>query len=253
MSPTGYGIFLLCVTLACYIQNLTGFAFGLVLLGLTGVLHLGNIPDMTNVVSVLVLVNAVVLFSSQRPSFERAVLAPTLLMSLVGVLLGALLLNWLSDNILVALRLLLGLTILACAGVLLLPASALKQRSGTASFAGFGLLGGLLGGLFSTAGPPLVFHFYRQPFAPRQIREALVLIFAVNAVLRLSLMVADGRVALNVLWLSLLAAPVVLVQTRWMAGRPPRWDAATVKRIVAGLLAAIGLGLAGPAGRSLFS
>ena len=33
---------------------------------------------------------------------------------------------------------------------------------------------GLLGGLFSAGGPPLVYHFYRQPMAMEALRATLV-------------------------------------------------------------------------------
>lgn len=253
MSVGDFAFFLACVAVAGYVQNLTGFAFGLVLLGLTGVAHVGSIADVANVVSVLALVNAATWFHASRPQIDASLIKPTLAASLAGVVLGAWLLGWLSDNILVGLRLLLGLTIIGCALVLVMPAGALKQRSSTGSFAAFGLLGGLLGGLFSTAGPPLVFHFYRQPLPQRLVRDSLILIFAINGIVRLALLLADGRVALDVLWLSLLALPAVMLQTRWMARRPPRWHAAAIKRIVAALLVLIGAGLAGPAGRALLA
>lgn len=253
MTALDYLIFLAAVAAAGYIQNLTGFAFGLVLLGLTGLAHVGSIADTANVVSVLALINAAMLFHTHRPQFDTSLIKPTLAMSLVGVLLGSLLLNWLSDNVLTGLRLLLGVTIVACAAVLVLPAGSLRTRSSTASFASYGLIGGLLGGLFSTAGPPLVFHFYRQPLPQRLVRDSLVLIFAINGVLRLGLMLAEGRVSLNVLWLSAVGIPLVLLQTRWMAQRPARWSPAAVKKIVAVLLVLIGAGLAGPALRALLS
>ena len=46
---------------------------------------------------------------------------------------------------------------------------------------------GVMGGMFSTAGPPLVYHFYRQPMSLVMVRETLVTVFAVNAVVRIGL------------------------------------------------------------------
>lgn len=243
MTALQHATYLVCVVIAGYVQNLTGFAFGLVLLGLAGLTQAAALPDVTNVVSVLTLVNAIGLFRASRPQFERAVMPPTLGASLVGVLLGVLLLNWLSDNVVVGLKLLLGVTILACAGVLLTNAAARTTRSSNASFAAVGLVSGLLGGLFSTAGPPLVYHFYRQPMALRAIRDALVTVFAVNAVLRLTLMIGAGRFGRDALWLSLEAVPLVLLQTHWMSRRPPGWHPRTVKIVVCVLLVLVAAGL----------
>ena len=99
------------------------------LLGLVGLLDLASLADVTNVASVLTLVNAFALFRSARPQFDREVMAPTLVASLPGVLLGVTLLSWLSDNVMVALRLLLGVTIVGCTIVLVLGASSATRRS----------------------------------------------------------------------------------------------------------------------------
>lgn len=246
MSLAQHAAFIACVAVAGFVQNLTGFAFSLLLLGLVGMFQVASISDASNVASILTLVNAAVLFRASAPRVERTVVPPTLAASLVGVLAGVLLLNWLSDNVMAGLRLLLGATIIGCAVILLVQARSLPTRSRTASFVAVGLGAGVLGGLFSTAGPPLVFHFYRQPLAARTIRDSLVAIFAANALVRLALMLGTGRVGTGTLWLCAEAAPVVLAQTWWMARRPPAWSARAVKRIVCGLLLLVGAMLVVP-------
>jgi uncharacterized membrane protein YfcA len=253
MTLAQHALFLLCVALACYVQNLTGFAFGLVLLGLAGLLSLASMTDVANVVSVLALLNALMLFRTSPPVFERRVMLPTLGTSLLGVVAGVLLLNWLSDNVVAALSLLLGVTIAGCALILVQDAAVRAQRSPGWTFAATGLLSGLLGGLFSTAGPPLVYHFYRQPMALPVIRDALVGVFAVNGVLRLAMMVAGGRFSVSALWLCVEAAPLVLLMTRWMARRPPPLQPRTVRRVVCVLLLLVSAGLVVPAVRMLFA
>ena len=243
MTLSQHLLFLLCAAIAGYVQNLTGFAFGLVLLGLVGLLGVASIADVANVVSLLTLVNAAVLLYATRPKFETRILLPTLAASQVGVVAGALLVNWLSSGLVVALSLLLGLTIVACAALLARTAQALAQRSSTTSFVAVGVVSGVLGGLFSTAGPPLVYHLYRQPLPQRTIRDTLVAVFAANAVLRLGMMLPTGHVSSNALLLSLETVPLVLLQTWWMARHPPGLKPASVKRIVCLLLALVGLGL----------
>jgi len=230
-------LFLSCAAIAGYIQNLTGFAFGLILLGLVGLLGVASITDVANVVGVLTLVNAAVLFATTRPRFEAGILWPTLMASLVGVGAGGLLVNWLSSSLVLTLTLLLGLTIIGCAIMLARTATALARRSSTTSFIATGAISGVLGGLFSTAGPPLVYHLYRQPIPLRAIRDTLVAIFAANAVLRLCMMVPTGHVSRTAVMLSLETVPLVLLQTYWMARHPSRLQPAMVKRIVCVLLA----------------
>jgi hypothetical protein len=251
MSAAHHLLFLAFVALATYVQNLTGFAFGLILLGLVGLLHLAPLPDVVNVVSVLALMNAVMVLVTTRPRLERRTLLPTISASLVGVVLGVALLTWLSDNVVVGLRLLLGLTIIASAVLLVRHAVAQKQPSSRASFCAVGLVAGVMGGLFSTAGPPLVYHYYRQPMPMADVRGALVAVFGANALLRLALQAGTGRLSGEALWMSLEAAPVVLT-LGWLAVyRPSRWSMEAVRRNPAAQLVVVGLGLVIPAGRAL--
>jgi len=66
MSIYQHLLFLACVALATYAQTMTGFAFGLVLLGLSGVFQLASVSEVANVVSVLSLVNAGVTLLSAK-------------------------------------------------------------------------------------------------------------------------------------------------------------------------------------------
>ena len=44
-----------------------------------------------------------------------------------------------------------------------------------------GVCGGLFSGLFSLAGPPLVYQFYRQEMSLKTIRYSLIFLFAISA------------------------------------------------------------------------
>lgn len=243
MTPTQHLLFAACAVVAGYVQNLTGFAFGLILLGMVGLMNIAPITDVANVCSILALVNAAMFFYTARPKFEMRVIGPTLASSLVGVVMGVLLLNWLDDSVVHILSLLLGVTIVACAAMLANNGAALAERSPTSSFVAVGALAGVLGGLFSTAGPPLVYHFYRQPIAHRKILEGLIAIFAANALLRLAIMLPTGRFSVNALLLSLEIVPLILLQTYWMARKPTAMRKSTLRMVVCVILALIGVGL----------
>lgn len=247
MSPTQHLLYFGFVALASYVQNLTGFAFGLILLGLAGLWNVGSLPDVSNAVSVVALVNVAMLGRPPEARVELRMLAPTLVASLPGVVCGVLLLNWLSDNVVTVLRILLGATIFSCAVLLAIRARPLARRSGPWSFASIGLLSGVLGGLFATSGPPLAYHFYRQPLPLAAIRSSLVTIFAVGSGLRLAMMAATGRITMDALWMTLEALPVVIFIGWHARRRPLAASLDTARRIVSLLLAGAGLGILVPA------
>jgi uncharacterized membrane protein YfcA len=245
-------LFVVCVALATFTQSLTGFAFGLVLLGLVAVFHLAPLPVAANVVTVMVLANAALLVRGV-PALPRRVMAPAFGSSLVGVALGACLLAWLSDNAIGVVRVALGLAILACSVLLVVQTKPRAQLSSPGTFAFYGVLSGVMGGVFASAGPPMVFHLYRQPLDRLVVRDTLVLIFAVNAVLRLGIVLQQSRFDAASLALSLEALPVVLLVT-WLARRyPPGWSPRAVRRVVFVLLATAGASLVAPAVTSAFA
>ncbi|WP_298929453.1 TSUP family transporter [uncultured Ramlibacter sp.] len=243
-------LFLAVVALATAAQSLTGFAFALILVGLAGVFELAPLPDAVNVATVLSLASAFVALRGARKWIDLQMLRDTSMGSLLGVVAGVLLLGWLSTNVVALLRVLLGLTVIGCALVVFLRSEALAQRSPRLSFAATGLLSGVLGGMFASSGPPLVWQFYRQPLALLAIRETLVATLAVGGVMRLLLVVPAGGFSRNALMLSLLAAPLVMGLTWLLRRHPPAWSPLAIRKLVCVLLLLTGAGLVAPALRA---
>lgn len=246
---TGWQItgFLLCVALATCAQSLTGFALALILLGLAGLFELAPLPDVANVATVLSLASAAIALRGTHKSLEWPMLRATTMGTLFGVAAGVALLAWLNANVVVVLRLLLGVVVIACAVIVLRRAEPLAQRSSNASFGAVGLLSGLLGGLFSASGPPLVYQFYRQPMALEALRDTLVAALAIGALLRLVLVVGSGQFSARSLMLCLMAAPLAMAITWWLKRHPPAWPRGAVLKLVCALLVFTGIGLIGPA------
>jgi hypothetical protein len=232
--------FMACVAVATYAQNLTGFAFGLVLLGLTATLHVASVADAANAAMVLTLVNAWTYFRAASEPPPWRLMRPTLGASLVGVAVGVMLLGWLSGNAIDYLRGLLGLSILGCAALLLLQGEPRASVSGSRPFAVVGLLSGLLGGLFASSGPPLVYHMYRQPLSRELVRRGLLLVFAFNAAVRLVLVLPAGQFSLRSALLTVCAVPVVYGVTRLHHRYPLALRPVVLKSLVAALLCASG-------------
>ena len=169
--------------------------------------------EVANVVSVLSLVNAAVTLARAKPQVNWRLLAPALGSSLAGVVAGVFALAWIGGSMAVALQLLLGVTIMACAVLLVARAEPLPRLSSRGSFVFFGSVSGLLGGLFSSAGPPMVYHLYRQPLPLASIRNSLLILFSFNAMARLGLVTSQGQFQASSFWLSAQALPLVIAVT----------------------------------------
>lgn len=235
--------FLALVALATFCQNLTGFAFGLIFVGIAGATHLLSISDAANVACLLSLVNGVSYLRVHRFTPQWDLLKPMLLSSVIGVVGGVVLLHWLSGNALNGLRMLLGLAIVLCALLLLLQKQAQTQLSGSTSLWLAGLSSGVLGGLFATPGPPMVYHLYRQPFDRLLVRHCLFSMFITCALLRLVMVAADGQITMPVLLWSSMAFPVVTLVTWICAKYPPAIPRRIVEWMVCSLLILSGVSL----------
>jgi hypothetical protein len=250
MGVGAHLVFLLCVAVATFAQNTTGFAFGLLLLGLTGLLQLAPVETVANVSSVLTLVNALVMLR-RRPEIAPRLLMLILACSLLGVAGGVELLSLLGTHERDLLQLLLGATIVVCSFLLVVRSRHLERLSGWMSFSCFAGLSGVMGGLFSSAGPPLVYQLYRQPLAAHVVRDTLIVVFAVNAFMRLCLLTYTQRFDLQAGYLALEAVPVVFLLTWYMRRRPPVMKPQTLKIGVFALLLFAGTSLVGQAVMSL--
>jgi uncharacterized membrane protein YfcA len=235
--------FLLFVALAVYAQSVTGFALALILLGLVGATEVVPLADTVNAVNVMVLTNSVtVLWRRRAFSIERA-LWPALAACLGGGVAGTLLAIWLADSAIQVLRLLLGLSIAVCALMLWRAARPLKAQSPPRAFVLAGTASGLLGGMFSAPGPPLVYLLYRQPWPIARIQESLILFFGMVALLRLALVVPTGEFSLGALRLAAEAIPVVLVVSAVAARRRAPLSPNLLRNLVCVLLVGTGAGM----------
>lgn len=231
------------VALASFCQNLTGFAFGLIFVGVAGATQLMPIADAANVACLLSIINGVSYMRAYRFQADWTMLKPMLISSVLGVVGGVLLLHWLSGNTLNGLRMLLGLVIVLCAMLLLMQKKALDQPSGPVSMWVAGVSSGLLGGLFATPGPPMVYHLYRQPLDRMLVRHCLFAMFVSCSLLRAAMVAVEGQLNWAVMGWTALAFPVVTGVTWWSARHPPAWPKRLVEWLVCGLLILSGASL----------
>ena len=248
MSLEALAGFLLIAGVAAYVQTVTGFAFGLVMMGLIALVGLLPLADAAVMVGLLTLVNATqMMLHGGRHHVARHELRLVLTASLPALVVGYFLLEWLADTRADALKVVLGAVIMASSLQLAVQRKALARPSSDASFVGFGIVSGVMGGLFSTGGPPLVYHFYRQPMPPARIRETLVAAFGAAQVVRLSLVALSGNIPPPSTLAGVAAVPVVMGMTYTARRWPPPLSAAALKAAVFVLLFLSGVSLALPA------
>ncbi|MEO9339836.1 TSUP family transporter [Mesorhizobium sp. SB112] len=247
MIPTAaIVVFALLCFVAAYVQTLTGFAFGLLLMGAVVLMNLMPLPEAAIVISLLTLANAFMVLAqgwrnvAMRPFFWALAGAVPMIVA------GYVALELLASTSLSVLSLVLGLVIIVSSFQLIRRPSPLDRLSRPAGFIFFGGLGGLMGGLFSTAGPPLVFHFYRQPLAHSAIRETLVAIFAINSLFRLCVVGASGGWENHALVWAIAGLPAVLCATYLARRWPPPLTPSNLRRIAFILLLLSGLSLIVP-------
>jgi uncharacterized protein len=240
-------LFLLFVALAVYAQNLTGFALALILLGLVGATDLVPLVDAVNAVTVIIATTACVFLYRRWPLQLERSLWPAVASSAAGTIVGTILLTWLADTAHEVLRLILGISIVLCALLLWRANEPLKAVSSRSAFVVAGGISGLLGGMFSAPGPPLVYLMYRQPLAHARIQESLILFFGMGGLLRLALVVPAGQFSIAAAQLAAEAVPVAFIVTSFAASRPPPLPLGLLKAIVCLLLVATGAGMIGGA------
>lgn len=106
-----------------------------------------------------------------------------------------------------------------------------------------GVCGGLLSGMFGLSGPPLIFQFYRQPLKLVEIRCALILLFAITALVRVMFNAYEGKLGSSICIEAAIAAPVVMLMTMAARHYPPPLSSIATRRLAFGVLMAIGASL----------
>src|SRR5699024_10590283 len=116
-----------------------------------------------------------------------------------------------------------------------------EKKSGLLGFSALGAASGALTGLFSIGGPPLVYHYYRQPVTLAAVRATLLTSFALMSAARLLLVAGQGGLMISSVGKGLIAVPVVALAS-WLCTRfPPKIRATTIRYTASIMLAVMGV------------
>ncbi|TYL48953.1 TSUP family transporter [Marinomonas sp. IMCC 4694] len=214
-------LLLLFFALGSYIQATTGFAFGLIVVSGVSALGLAPIEVTAFAVSVLSLVNAGVgLQGGQWREVNLRAFFGFIIPCLPMIMIGVWLLHYLGDNAMSLLQLMLGVSMVVSSVVMMLQAHKTRSPSTTSAFAVSGVMGGLMGGMFATFGPPITFLMYRQPDSQAKIRATLLSIFFCTGLIRVGFISATQSLNITTLLLCALGFPVVALSA-YLAKRYP--------------------------------
>ena len=202
---------LIIVAMGAYVQTVTGFGFGLLVMGVGGALELLSIAELAFVASSLSFFNGLSgLYGNVWRHAQFKAIGVFLITALPMSLVGLYWLEHLGAHALNVLQGLLGCTmILVCAASLWRP----EPRSTLSPpwhFGVCGVLAGILSGLFSTAGPPISYLMYRQPVPLIVIRATLLSIFLVLAGFRSVTSIFGGMMNGTMFAITVLGVPLVL-------------------------------------------
>jgi len=228
------------IFIATYVQTVSGFGLGMVVMGAVTTFDLMTIAASSVIISVVALMNSLFVIKGDFRGVDFPAVRRTCIGTFPGLLLGLFLLNYLSNEFAQTLQLLLGVTIIVAGVLMLLQPQPLATKSSAGAFVAAGTCSGLLAGMFSIGGPPLIYIFYRQPFDLKTIRLCLLSIFLVSSSGRLVMVGIEGSLSWQILLFGISCMPVVMLAS-WVGKRfPPPLNITQMRRVAFGLLIVIG-------------
>ncbi len=236
------GILVATLALAALVQGVAGFGFGLVAMAVLPAFL--PLAEAVPVVALLGLGTNVTVIVANRRGIDRSIVLPLVAGVCVGTPFGVLLLSGADPRLLHAL---LGLVLVGYAlqALVLRDArdAAPRGEGALAALAAAcaGTLGGVLGGAFTTSGPPIVLYAAWRRLPPATARANMQCAFLVSSLCQIALFALAGSLTRDIGAAVLRGVPAVLVGlvAGVVVGR--RVDARTFRRVVLVLLLVLGV------------
>jgi uncharacterized membrane protein YfcA len=225
---------MLVVIFAAVMRAFTGFGFAL---AAVPVFSLFMLPTQGVVLSTML--GLAVSFLSLPTYWGKYPLKPLLPMTastIIGTLLGTVLLTRLSSN---TFQLSIGASVILASLVLAFYRPA-PQKPKLALTAGTGLASGLMNGAFAIPGPPVIIFAMATQTSPERIRALLMTFFLFSGIIALASYFAAGIVTSTTLWLFLLAFPAIYLGDKLGYYLFGRYGSAMYRRVALVVLLSLG-------------
>ena len=230
--------FVAIITLACFVQAVAGF--GLPMIAMPVLVALFGIRAAVPLMAIIILELQLVMIVRYRMALNIQTVWRISAAAILGIPIGVLFLSRIPETITITL---LGLMLILYAlySILNFPVPALKNP-GWAYF--FGFLGGMGGGAYNMAAPPMIVYADTQRWEPQLFKgnlQGYFLIITLVAILTHSL---SGNVTGDVLQKSLIAIPFVLMGAFTGFFLDRFINPVVFRKIVLALLLVLGINLA---------
>jgi uncharacterized membrane protein YfcA len=241
MEGAGWVVFLGAVLVGSYVQAVTGFAMGMIVIAVAGASGAVPLPVLTAAASLITMVNVALALVGHTAAIDRRIFGWLAMGQVPAIVAGVWLLTRLDRDARTLLELLLGGFItVGCLSLMIRPRR-LDRPSPAWACLGAGMAGGIVGGLFSASGPVMGWFNYRQPLPLAVIRATLLCSFALTTSTRTLVVGVQGGLTADVLWLSGIAVPLVVVGT-WLGRElPPPVSERVLRQMAFGLLLLMGV------------
>lgn len=231
------------IALGCYIQTNTGFAFALIVMSLGGASDTLSVAQLALVVSFLSLVNSTTALRGALEHIDKRILVQLFSGIIPGAMIGVWVLHHLSVSDQSQLRILLGLSVLISALLLMKKPTQTTSPPSRIAINLSGATAGIMGGLFSTFGPPIAYLLYRHAIPVKTLLSTLLATFWLTAVMRIAIVHSLSSVDANIYWMALIGAPWIVLCTRLSQRYPPKISEQQLRQLALLLLALSGLSI----------
>ncbi len=245
-------VFLMLIALGGFVQTITGFAMGLIVMGGVALLGLIELASAAAVVSIVSLVNVVVALRRNYRYIHWPIVSVILLGMFPLVFVGVSLLEFLSNENQLMLKVFLGVVIVTAGLLLISKPHPYEQHSGKLQVFSNGMAAGLMSGMYGAGGAPIAYLMYRQPMLLQAVRASLLSIFALSTIVRTGFVAVEGHLTSLVGYLIAWSIPVIVLATLLGGKLAPLVPDALVRKLALWLLILIGLTLIGSGVSELF-
>ncbi|NEV92902.1 sulfite exporter TauE/SafE family protein [Psychroflexus sp. YR1-1] len=233
-----YVLIILAIAVFCgfFIQSLVGFAGSMVALPI--LLFAVKLPDAIAYVSIFYLFSSSYLVYREWRNIDKDTIVRLTLASLIGVVLGIVVLTYSKPSIL---QTGLGVFILLYVGYVLLGKKELvlsKKANWT-----FGMMGGFFSGVFSTGGPLYVISVKNTVKEAKTFRATMIGVLALITLIRIPALSISGALNLQHFQMSLVVLPVFILAQFLGIKFFPKINEVQFKRILLCILSLSGLAL----------